>query len=253
MENSIEREILERRWFYRFALPGGRQTDLYIPPELELIHDTRRRMMFGVLDPLLSQTWPEVTCLDVACHEGYFTHHLAARGCKRVLGVDARADHVYSANLIRKAYGQTNVEYRQLNIFDINPNDFESFDVVLMFGLLYHLENPIGALRTVKALTRKVCLVETQIAPGLEGDIDWGSYQWSRQMHGSLAVIDEPDIDENPEAGLAGIALVPSVTALFWIMKRLGFTKCEAVAPPEDAHEQLACRKRMMIAGYVDG
>ncbi len=253
MEKEIEREILGRRWFYRFILPSGAETELYVPPEVELIHDTRRRMMFDVLDPLFSNTWPQVTCFDMACHEGYFTHHLVKRGCKRVVGVDARAGHIYSADLIRKVHNQTNVEYRQLNVFDLNPQDYEPFDVVLMFGLLYHLENPIGALRIARALTGKVCLVETQLAPGVEGDIDWGSYRWGRRIQGSLAVIDEPDVDENPEAGVGGIALVPSVAALFWIMRRLGFTKCEAVTVPEDAHEQLARGKRIMIAARVDG
>jgi len=155
VEDQSEREILDRRWFYRFMLPSGTETELYIEPEVELIHDTRRRMMFEVLDPMFSNAWPQVTCLDMACHERYFTHHLAERGCKRVVGVDARADHIYAADLIRKVHNQTNVEYRQLNIFDLNPQDYEPFDVVLMFGLLYHLENPIGALRIARALTRK--------------------------------------------------------------------------------------------------
>ena len=49
-----------------------------------------------------------------------------------------------------------------------------------MLGLIYHLENPVGALRVAHALTRRICLVETQIVPGMTGMVDYGSFRFVR-------------------------------------------------------------------------
>jgi tRNA (mo5U34)-methyltransferase len=46
---------------------------------------------------------------------------------------------------------------------------FGTFDVVLYLGVLYHMENPLEALKRVAAVTREVAVIETQAmaVPGL--------------------------------------------------------------------------------------
>ena len=106
---DAEEKILEKKWFYRFRLPSGRETEIYITPHIAEIHDTRLAMMFAALDPLFGGRWADVSCIDVACHEGFFALQLAAKGCRKVLGVDAREEHVRDAKLIRAAYGCRNL------------------------------------------------------------------------------------------------------------------------------------------------
>jgi tRNA (mo5U34)-methyltransferase len=56
-----------------------------------------------------------------------------------------------------------------------------SFDVVLFLGVLYHLENPLGALRRVAALTEEVALIRT-VAVAVEGHPEaslWEFYPFS--------------------------------------------------------------------------
>lgn len=249
---DVEDKILSRKWFYPYVLPSGRITERYVHKEIEPIHETRLKMMFSALEPLFKDIWQNITCLDLACHEGYFAHHLATRGCRQILGIDAREQNVRNANLIRQAYGHTNLQFRHLDLFKIRPGELERFDVVLMFGLLYHLENPIGALRIARNLTKRVCLVETQIAPGLDGVIDWGCHKHVCPMQGSFAVIDQPDFAQSAEASLTGLSLVPSKNALLWIMNQLGFSRCEVVPPLAGAYEQLASGKRILVAGNID-
>ena len=50
-----------------------------------------------------------------------------------------------------------------------------------MLGLLYHVENPVGALRLARALTRRACVIETQVTPNMTGVVDWGAYTFQRQ------------------------------------------------------------------------
>lgn len=251
--NEIETRILSRKWFYRFTLPGGAETELYIPDDVALIHPTRERMMWQALDPLFDGRWSDVTCVDLACHQGYFALKLAERGCKRVVGIDARSEHIEDAALIRSAFGRTNMELRVADVTRIHEDDFGRFDVVLMFGLIYHLENPIGAIRVAHALTRRVCLIETQIAPNLGGVVEWGCHRFLKPIVGALAVVDEwEDLNKDPkQAGLADIALVPSLEGLLWIMKRAGFSRVEVVPPPENACEQIARGERVVVAGYI--
>jgi len=45
---------------------------------------------------------------------------------------------------------------------------------------------------------------------------------------------------------------VPSLEALMWIMRKIGFRRVELLEPPADAYEQLRYGKRVMVAGYPD-
>jgi len=252
--SEIERQILDRKWFYRFTLPSGAVTDTYLATHVSPIHDTRERMLFSVLDPLFDGRWDRVTCLDLPCHQGYYSLKLGARGCRQVLGVDARPQHVDDARLMQSAFDLENVSFRVGNIHDADLVDLGPFDVFLLFGLLYHLENPIGALRQARRLTRRVCLIETQVAPDLSLDIDWGAAEVQKSLRGYWGVVDETHevSSGNMEANLTPISLVPSPEALRWTLLTVGFSRVEFVSPPTDAYEQLAGGKRLVVAAYVD-
>jgi hypothetical protein len=123
--------------------------------------------------------------------------------------------------------------------------------VVLMLGLLYHLENPVGALRIARALTGRLCVIETQVVPGMSGMVDYGSYQFVRPLTGSFGMVDESDETQGPEASVTGICLVPSVEALTWLLHKFGFRRVEVLRPPADAYEQLRYGKRVMVAAEL--
>jgi tRNA (mo5U34)-methyltransferase len=95
------------------------------------------------------------------------------------------------------------------------------FDVSIVFGLLYHLENPVAVLRAVRAITGRVCLVETQVAPELSGFLDWGSWRYRKEMLGSFALVDESSDNHhgNSESNVGEISLVPSCRALVHIIR----------------------------------
>lgn len=245
---------LTREWFYPFELPDGRKTRMYIPDDMATIHETRLTMIFSVLDAMFANQWPQATALDVACHEGYFAINLARRGCRDVLGIDIRKENVEGAELMRSVYGLSNLRLDERDVLSLEPAEYGHFDVVLMLGLLYHLENPIKAIRVARAHTARVCLIETQIAPNLSGLVEWGSYRNPRQMIGSFAVVDESTeiAHRNREANTSSISLVPSLEALLAVMRAVGFSRVEVVAPPEGGNEQLVYGKRVLVAGYVD-
>lgn len=249
---DLENKILARRWFYEFTLPSGRKTELYIPPSVAEIHTTRLQMILSVLDPLFDGRWDRTTCIDIASHEGFFASHLAARGCREVLGIEARPEHVQHATMIRDVFGLKNLKFQVADVRTIDLATSTPADIVTMLGLIYHLENPIQALRVAAQLTKRVCLVETQVTPNFAGMIDWGAAIWKKEMMGTFSVIDETAETDRPEASVSGICLCPSREALLWIMTRLGFSRVVVVPAPPNGYEQLVSGHRILVAGYKD-
>lgn len=250
--SELESRALARDWFYPFRLPSGATTPSYDGGWLDAIHHTRSKMLDAVLDQTLQGRDRDASAIDLACHQGWFSCQLAQRGFRQVIGVDARPEHIADASLIRDTLDLKQIELRQSDVHDIDTDAWGKFDVCLILGLIYHLENPVGALRVARALTGKVCVVETQVVPNMSGMVDYGSYQFVRPLKGSFGIIDEIEDTHGPEASTTGICLVPSVEALVWIMRKIGFTRVEVLPPPEDAYEQLKHGKRVMVAGWVD-
>ena len=249
--HDAETQALAKTWFYPFRLPSGRTTPTYGTGELDAIHHTRSAMLEALLASEFGGARGDLTAVDLACHQGWFSAQLAQAGFGRVTGIDARPEHIADATLMRDALHLPQIELVERDVHAVTAQEFGLHDLVLCFGLIYHLENPVGALRVARALTRKVCVVETQVVPGLTGWVDYGSYRFVRPLKGSFGIIDETEETHGPEASTTGICLVPSVEALVWIMQRIGFARVEVLPVPADGYEQLVHRKRVMVAGWV--
>ncbi|MDJ0655230.1 MAG: methyltransferase domain-containing protein [Xanthomonadales bacterium] len=245
-------ELLSRDWFYPFQLPGGEVTPTYDGGRLNAVHSTRLAMMDAALEPLYGSDYSGARVVDLACHQGYFALELARRGAREVLGVDARQEHVDDASLMAEVLGHHQFSARQSDIHALETGAMGRFDICLMLGLIYHLENPVGAIRTAHALTGRVCFIETQVVPHLSGNVDWGNYRFVKPLQGCFGIIDETDETHGPEASTQGICLAPSTEGLLWIMHKVGFDRVELLEPPADAYEQHRFGKRVMVAGYRD-
>jgi tRNA (mo5U34)-methyltransferase len=245
-------QVRARRWFYEFDLPDGTKTVSYLPAGIEKIHTTRLEMLWQALAPVAAGKWGDLSVIDVACHQGYYATQLARKGCRDVLAIDARAEHVADTALMGDVYGLSNLRTLQVDINRLDPATLGTFDVTMMLGLLYHVENPVGTMRLARALTRRACVIETQVVPNMTGIVDWGAYTFQRPMIGSFAIIDETDETHAPEASTTGICVCPSFEALVWVLRKVGFARVERIAPPAGAYEQLASGKRVVVVAHVD-
>ena len=249
---ALEARALAKTWFYPFKLPSGKSTPTYDGGALDLIHSTRTQMLDAVLTQTFGADCSALNAVDLACHQGWFSAQLAQHGMAQVTGIDARPEHIEDANLIRDCLRLSNWTLRQSDVHDPALLDLGQHDVVLCLGLIYHLENPVGALRVARALCKRLCVVETQVVPGMTGWVDYGSYRFVRPLKGRFGIIDETGETHGPEASTTGICLVPSVEALIWIMHRIGFSRVEVLPVPADGYEQLVHNKRVMVAGWID-
>src|SRR5215475_9077416 len=102
------------------------------------------------------------TALDVGCGVGYFCDFLAQFGLA-VTGVEGRAENAEEARRRNPA-----VNFHVMNAEDEAIRTLGTFDLVFCFGLLYHLENPLRAVRNLRSLAGKLLLVEGLCYPSHE-------------------------------------------------------------------------------------
>ncbi|MBV9608205.1 MAG: class I SAM-dependent methyltransferase [Acidobacteria bacterium] len=97
------------------------------------------------------------TVLDVGCGVGHLAACLAKLGC-RMTCVDGRAENIA---LVRERHPEFAAHVADVERDPLTA--FGTFDVVFSYGLLYHLENPIAALRNMAAACGEMLLLETII------------------------------------------------------------------------------------------
>jgi tRNA (mo5U34)-methyltransferase len=238
--------IKERAWFYEFELPDGSRTKTDLPDEVRLIHTSRRDKLRRIVQRHVKRA-ETLTALDLASHEGYFSVELA-RHFAHVRGFDYRAEHINAARLIAHGLGIKNISFDRADLQSMQFDEALCADFVLVFGLLYHLEDPIHTIRLACKLARHHILIETQVFPfDISGRMEEGYYQWQHNVEGVFALV-----GDNPAVGTGGssdLALVPSLNALVYLLKRFGFETLEIVEPDAEDYEQFRRGSRVVIYG----
>lgn len=237
-------------WMYEFDLGEGIVTPL-LNPELRQVHRTRQDMILPALERCFPGGLRGLDCLDVACNEGYFSFLLHGQGA-RVRGIDVRPLNIERARAVQSIQGQDPGRLTfAVEDFLANQDPPNCYDLTLFLGLLYHLENPMGALRILHRITRRICVVETQLtrqqAPVVSG---WGQADKFLELPAALAIYREPDVEENRLAAHRGLSFIPNAAAVREMLRAAGFSRVEAVAPPADANPQFLGQDRAVFLAF---
>ena len=249
MDKALLEKVKSQNWFYEYELPDGTVTNTDIGSDVGLIHTTRRSKLRDVINAEVPGA-ESLTALDFASHQGYFSVELA-RYFNKVIGLELRQESIEQARMITSLLGFSNVEYRKCNLLEMKPDQDLVADFVLVYGLLYHLENPIRVLRLASQLSRQHILIETQIFPyDISGRIEDGSYLWQRSVAGvfSLSV----DYVDRREGGSSDLAIVPSLNALLFLLEHFGFKRIRVIEACEGDYEQFQRGSRAIIHGSKD-
>lgn len=229
---------------FEFDLGDGVKTPLLIE-ELRSIHQTREQMIMQTVDQYFPHGLAGKSCLDVACNEGYFSHLLFRRGAK-VKGIDVRETNIQRARKVQTilGYDQARLDFHVEDFLE-NSDEPNAYDMTLFLGLLYHLENPMGAIRSLHRITRTLCIIETQltrqIAPVISG---WGQTGVTLELPASLAIYGEPDMDTNNLAASNSLSFIPNAAAVHQLLSAAGFTRVTQLKPHADANPQYLSNDR---------
>lgn len=158
--DDLAQRVREIEWYHRMPLPGGIVTPgiTDVATQLPRLH--------------LPQSLEGKTVLDVGSWDGFYAFECARRGAKRVLATDSFSWDGSNWGtkegflLAREALGlDGRVDDRMIDVMDLGPEELgDTFDVVLVLGLLYHLTNPIVALERVSRCCRELMVIETDTA-----------------------------------------------------------------------------------------
>ncbi len=219
----------EPRWMYEWQLAPGIVPPI-LGPELASVHETRAAMMESAIRGALGAR-PEATAIDLACNEGWFAHRLLDWGAAHVRGIDIREQNIARARLIRDHFeiSSKRLTFERGDIFDLPSTGTGSYDVVLLLGLIYHVEDPVGALRRARGLTRSIAVVESQLTRQSDPIIyGWGQSHAYEQASASFAARYEADQDGNPLASAGGVlSLIPNRPAMEQMALAAGFSQVE--------------------------
>jgi FkbM family methyltransferase len=189
--------------------------------------DTMRRMLAKLIPTLKLST-----AMDAGCGVGSFAEMMRRCGLQ-VRGFDGRVQNVAQA---RARFPQ--IAFEQGDVENPAIRDAGVFDFVLCFGLLYHLENPLLAMRNLRALTGRCMLLESMCLPGEKTE---------------ALLREEPRLDNQ---SLTDVAFYPSEPTLIKMLYRAGFQvvyRIVALPAHEDFRETSthARRRTMLLASHI--
>ena len=163
------------------------------------------------------------SALDVGCGIGDFSKFLSEFGF-RVLAVDGRPQNVDEAR--RRHPG---IDFTVADADDLCSAKLGAFDLILCFGLLYHLENPFRTIRQLHSLTKKVLVLEGMCVP---------------DANPTMSLFDEAPVEDQ---SLNCVAFYPSEACLIKMLYRSGFPFVYGLKrlPHNDLYVESIWRKRV--------
>jgi tRNA (mo5U34)-methyltransferase len=145
----LEQVDNEDYWFHRIQLAPGLVTPGWSDPLKEKLP------FFGLPDRMQG-----LRVLDVGCAEGFFSFEAERRGAREVIAIDSFPDSVRRFNICRAALNSRATAFLT-NVYDLSLRGFGTFDLVMFFGVLYHLRNPILALEKIFSICSGTVLLQT--------------------------------------------------------------------------------------------
>ena len=144
-----ERVDAEPYWFHRMDLGDG----VITPGRSDAAKDKLPR--FGLPDDMSG-----MRVLDVAAAEGFFSFEAERRGASEVVSIDFDPRTLNRFSICADALG-SKISPLQMSVYDLDADALGTFDLVMCFGLLYHLRHPLLGLEKVVAMTDGVLLLQS--------------------------------------------------------------------------------------------
>lgn len=179
-------------------------------PEVVNRHRERKRYF---LDPLVRLTGGSLTgkrVLDLGCNAGFWSLAALEAGADFVLGIEGRQMYVDQAELVFEAKEIDRDRYRFLvgDLFELDLESEQPFDVVLCLGLLYHVSKPMSLLERITAWNTDILVIDTTLS----------------LLPGAYLRVDE-EKPENPLSAVDHVVVfVPTRRAVAKLVREVGYS-----------------------------
>lgn len=137
--NEIISQAAQYTWYHRIDLGDGVFTDSSCEPlpVFRAVWDFIRENMRRV-------DYRGKRVLDVGCRDGMYSFEAERCGAREVVAIDNNISKG-AVNLLIPHF-QSKVKMQEMNLLELSPAAHGEFDVILFFGVLYHLRYPFWAL-----------------------------------------------------------------------------------------------------------
>lgn len=196
-------------WFHKIELAPGFVTPGWSDP------GTEKLPHFG-----LPEDMSGMRVLDVGCAEGFFSFEAERRGAREVVAIDSYPSSIERFTLCRDALGSRATAYL-CNVYDLQPKSFGTFDLVMFFGVLYHLRHPLLALERLRSVCGGSLLMQT------------ATWEVEGEQELALARFDPFGIDSGPEGNPIFDPTVfwrPNARCVLALLRSSGFEDVEVIS-----------------------
>jgi 2-polyprenyl-3-methyl-5-hydroxy-6-metoxy-1,4-benzoquinol methylase len=164
----------EPYWFQNIEVFPGLNTSGWSDPTSEKLP------YYGLPEDLTG-----MRVLDIGCAEGFFSFEAERRGAREVIGIDSFPESIRRFNIVKYAR-QSNASAFLMNVYDLEPRRLGTFDLVLFYGVFYHLKHPQLALERIRSICAGSLLFQTYISeePTVQGT-PWARFHPHGLMSGS--------------------------------------------------------------------
>lgn len=149
--SETQRYIQSLDWYHSLRLPSG---------ELIQGFQTEEQLQRRIAQFPIPEDLTGMRVLDIGAWDGWFTFEMERRGAE-VVAIDLVDDTNFRK--ARELMG-SRAEYYIEDITFLTPEKYGYFDIVLFFGVLYHLKHPLLALERVCELSRNLVCVESFVS-----------------------------------------------------------------------------------------
>ena len=115
-----------------------------------------------LIDMIREQTDKNISILDVGCGDGVFTIELfKALKPKKIVGFDSARSAIQAANEKVAVKDKKKIVFQYGNVYDAHKLfGNNSFDIVVVRGLLHQLYEPQKAIKSLSSLSKKIVVLE---------------------------------------------------------------------------------------------
>jgi tRNA (mo5U34)-methyltransferase len=145
------RKLRELGWWHSFEMPDGS----LVEGVCSLEGLKRRLAQFPIPHDLTGKR-----VLDIGAWDGFFSFELEKRGAD-VVAIDCWDNERFR---LMRSMLNSRVDYRIYDMYELTPATVGRFDIVIFFGVLYHLKHPLLALERICALTKDLACVDTFVS-----------------------------------------------------------------------------------------
>lgn len=155
--DNLQQKVDALKWFHTIDLGNGIVTKGEVGEDHCSEYAATNR--FGIPEDLSGKS-----VLDTGANNGYFSFLAEGRGAF-VTAIEPDANLCEGFELARTSVGgHWPVVMDNLSTFVKLRPGAAPFDITFLFGVLYHVEDPIGLLRDLYAVTKSYALIETAIS-----------------------------------------------------------------------------------------